>query len=1111
LPVRTARSLCKVTSAAALLACAGFARADMYYWTGGGSTNRFTQLDSASLSIFRFDPISAYLGSVQGGQSTTASKNLFSPNSPGGVDGHFATADVIDELSDPQNPVHHLVFASPFHADRTATIDTSVSCQSLQFTTDGDARITTTGVNGEAIWVDGTLLRWPGCTGNLEFDIHVGAKYLWLGGTGEVSFRRSIDHSGGTLTEPLIKSGAATMIIDPVDVSSTALDGAYVVRSGDFILKGPGGPLLRYTARISVGTEFGGAAAMPTDLPYPGWEPIELSPPPLPSPAVHVRQTGVADDRAQILLGQQGSLVFDAPMSISFDASVTATALGAGTIVVHTAPTNQVALHAGTLSNFVGVLRIDSGVVRTPPISAFASIVFNSSTSADDAVLELTVPSNLTVFRNPYTGLGRLTKAGEGTLELSDEAPSFTGDYRVAAGTLRTSQVPGRSVLRNSVAVAGGLLINLASENIDDGTQVTLDGGAWSLAGFTETIAGLLLHDNSICSLGGGTLRMAGNVVAFPSGASTATISPGALFFVGSDARTINVGASGAPVGLDIKSSVSGAPVLVTGTGVAQFSGAFNSPSLEVRTGSASLHIPAASAKPASITVGYADPFNPDAPTARLVLAASDQIPDSLTLNLVNRADFALSGFTDRIGGLNISGAGPFSITTSDGVNPGGLDLAGNATFSGGATTINGGLGLAAQSRTFQINSGASVTLSGQLYSGRLSKVGSGTLRLDALESFIPIDLTGASSSVGTATVAGFTGTTGLRIDTSLIVNPAAAVSTGFGGSFTGPGSFTKSGAGQFEFNGGAFNSYAGGTRVEGGTLFLNRFPGTTVIPGNATIASGGKILFAGGASNEIADSADITVESGGTVDMNGQTEIIRSATISGTWTIDSPTGAPGNLAATQSLFVAGGTLTGNVSGGALTVSTGTAHLRGTIPSASLSLASSLWVGGFAGSDQLTISGPLSLATNTTTLKFTTGVATDPPLIRALGSLSFPIFGTVPVRVDQLTPQPVGTAIKLLDCGSGTGNPQLSRFALGAPGAGSGRGVLTVNNRVLSYVVTGNPCAADTNGSGDLSVQDIFDFLTIWFAGSTGADFNQSGQTTVQDIFDFLTNWFNGC
>jgi hypothetical protein len=54
-------------------------------------------------------------------------------------------------------------------------------------------------------------------------------------------------------------------------------------------------------------------------------------------------------------------------------------------------------------------------------------------------------------------------------------------------------------------------------------------------------------------------------------------------------------------------------------------------------------------------------------------------------------------------------------------------------------------------------------------------------------------------------------------------------------------------------------------------------------------------------------------------------------------------------------------------------------------------------------------------------------------------------------------------------------------------------------------------CIGDFNCSGTATVQDIFDFLSAWFAGAPSADVNGASGVTVQDIFDFLTSWFAGC
>jgi hypothetical protein len=51
---------------------------------------------------------------------------------------------------------------------------------------------------------------------------------------------------------------------------------------------------------------------------------------------------------------------------------------------------------------------------------------------------------------------------------------------------------------------------------------------------------------------------------------------------------------------------------------------------------------------------------------------------------------------------------------------------------------------------------------------------------------------------------------------------------------------------------------------------------------------------------------------------------------------------------------------------------------------------------------------------------------------------------------------------------------------------------------------------ADFNSSGALEEQDVFDFISAWFAGDPRADMDGNG-LGEQDIFDFLNAWFAGC
>jgi hypothetical protein len=65
----------------------------------------------------------------------------------------------------------------------------------------------------------------------------------------------------------------------------------------------------------------------------------------------------------------------------------------------------------------------------------------------------------------------------------------------------------------------------------------------------------------------------------------------------------------------------------------------------------------------------------------------------------------------------------------------------------------------------------------------------------------------------------------------------------------------------------------------------------------------------------------------------------------------------------------------------------------------------------------------------------------------------------------------------------------------------------TTSNAVAVTVV----CRPDFDGSGVITVQDIFAFLNAWFAGDPRADFDGVNGLQVGDIFVFLNAWFAGC
>ncbi len=1098
-----------------LLACAGTAHGDTFYWAAQGGNNHLGWWDTRANGEYEFRPLTGYLDVYGGGLTTDILTNLFRPTQPGGVTGSFATRDMLDELRGSwDTAVHHLIFANALHADRTAKIDLLLWVRTMQFTTRGDVYLAAADVGSPIVKCRDWFVRWPTCTGNLTVTVDVFTDSLWLGGSGEVIFRSALSQWGGGA---VTKSGNATVVIDPQPLINAPVFGTdFNVRRGALIIRGnEGGAIfsndLQEPMELRLGTEFGGQDSFPTGIPYPSWEVVDLNPNPITvNPVVYIQRNNVIPDYSSLRLGASGTAVFDAPGPINFEGNIVSHAPGLGLVVQGGAFTSFTTFADNVLNNFTGPIRIDAGTLRTPTPNPLSPIVLNSPRNSTDAVLDIQVASGTQSFQSTYSGFGQLAKSGNGTLNLVDPAPAFTGDYRVIAGTLGTSATPNSAVLKNSVTVSGGTLLNRAAENIDDATTMRLSGGVWDLNGFTETVSQLLISGGSSVALDGGTLRLAGNLLASPGPSSTGSVvGPGTLHFTGTSPRTIDVGTTTAPVGLDISATVSGAPIVITGQGVAQFSGAFTSPSLEIRTGTARLNIPAAGAKPAAVTVGYADPFNPDAPMPNLELGRNDQLSDTASVSLVNRAIVNLHGFSDTIGGLVVNGAGPFAV----GAEGGELGLAGNASFNGGGlTNVYGPLNLLGGSRNWTINAGSTVFMTGAVNSGTINKLGPGALYLDTVNGSFTLNNSGATTSATRTSVGGVAGSGTIFLETAFTIDTPAGTQRGYGGSFAGAGALIKTGPGMQELNAGVANTHTGGTRVEGGTLFLNRFPGTTVIPGGLTVADGSTLLYAFGADNQVADATDVIVDVGGVVRMDGQRETVRSIALSGEWTVDRSDGTPGDLRVTQSVFVLGGVLNGNMSGGAVTlINDGVGDLRGTVTSMNVAGNGRLAVGGKVGSDQLTINGNFTMFNSTSRVTFTTGAPTDPALIRALGTLTYPTTGQVQVRVNQFVPQPIGSAIKLIDFGTGASVPDLSKYALIFPLAGSGRGTLVLNNRVLSYVVTQNPCAADANGSGTLSVQDVFDYIGAFFANSPGADFNGVGGVTVQDLFDYLAAYFVGC
>lgn len=63
----------------------------------------------------------------------------------------------------------------------------------------------------------------------------------------------------------------------------------------------------------------------------------------------------------------------------------------------------------------------------------------------------------------------------------------------------------------------------------------------------------------------------------------------------------------------------------------------------------------------------------------------------------------------------------------------------------------------------------------------------------------------------------------------------------------------------------------------------------------------------------------------------------------------------------------------------------------------------------------------------------------------------------------------------------------------------------------IERVLCGSACPADFNGSGGVSLQDLFEFLAAYLGNDPRGDFNGDSALTVQDVLDYLAAYFDVC
>jgi fibronectin-binding autotransporter adhesin len=219
--------------------------------------------------------------------------------------------------------------------------------------------------------------------------------------------------------------------------------------------------------------------------------------------------------------------------------------------------------------------------------------------------------------------------------------------------------------------------------------------------------------------------------------------------------------------------------------------------------------------------------------------------------------------------------------------NQGGFTLAGNAiTLTGNASStgnnaISLNMALGGADRTFTIASDT-LTASGILSAGSVTKAGAGTLNLNGVNTYAGGTTLGTGtlgvgdnaalgggqlSVTGNATLAALAADRALANAISLAGGTTLALDTSaanltLDGIISGAGSLSKTVAGTSLLNGG--NTYSGGTTLSAGKIGIGN--NSALGTGGLTVTGG--TLFASGAdrsvANDIALDGDVTIENGG-------------------------------------------------------------------------------------------------------------------------------------------------------------------------------------------------------------------------------------------------------
>jgi autotransporter-associated beta strand protein len=537
----------------------------------------------------------------------------------------------------------------------------------------------------------------------------------------------------------------------------------------------------------------------------------------------------------------------------------------------------------------------------TAPVGAAPPTLTVTNTSRDGSVLHFTggvgLGNDLTVntasgaavaLDGSIQGSAGLTKTGNGTLFINGAQDNrFSKPVIANGGTLALAKTGGALAVPSDLTINGGIVRLDLNNQIGDSSAVSIGAGTLNVNGRTDSVSTLTISGGNLTTGVGGRLFL-----TLPAGAALPSAIPDGPLAAGA---TPSLVISGGTTTVNTGGEINATTVQVSGgVNTVQAGGLFTMGSGGLTlTGIASPNITFVSdgANPGRLSLSGNVTYTGTAGMASLTSTGALPLGGTIDLNGAQR-DFSVgddgTSAVDMLvsanitnGSLKKSGAGTLRLTgnntyTGVSISAGALEIGSPTALGGGVLTLGAGqLSIRSDVNNTIISNAMAVTGDVTLSIDR-DTVGGGTSGNVFMSGPMTIPanqlmITGANRTAifnGTTTL---TGTAKINtFTTALDVNMTGPI-----GQSGGIWGLTKDGVGKLTLDGTQPNTYTGSTRVQNGTLALNKTPGINAVPANLDVLVGGTARLM--ASNQIIDTSAVTVNIGGTLDLNGQTETIAS------------------------------------------------------------------------------------------------------------------------------------------------------------------------------------------------------------------------------------------